>query len=318
MPSGTLFRKQRMDILLKQYNNDRPTVLDNLIKNPKSLQVVLSLLSPPQLRQIVSSQKIVNLALLKHPESLVILLEACPEEQRLEMMQIKVENDQKILQRAFEMYHTRKISKLFMLLPPSHRLIALRGMSANQDSTKLFEIRITVFPDADIMLIKNIIDEDTSLHNLLQPLKEYGKQLALEDTEKGEIVIKLVKELNQTINEFYDNIVASDSDEKKEQIFSEFKRDFKIKLHSKDAEMQAHRKIWKPIVANILLGIGTFGIAFLAMLIKAVTGYCSGQLTFNNTCFFAHTQREQYIDATQQRLDSADLCYKTKWRSLLD
>ncbi|ASQ45638.1 ankyrin repeat domain-containing protein [Legionella clemsonensis] len=296
--------EQRLPILLKQ-NKEGQTVLDNAIQNPKSLQAALSLLPQSQFIQVVRSPKILT-QVLKKPDSLLILLEACPEEQRLEMMQIKTENDPQILQQVFETYHPRKISKLIMLLPMLHRLKAFQSIRANQDSMKLLEIITTVFPHTDIVLMDKIIHEDTSLHNLLQPLKEYGQQLAKEDTEKGETVIKLVNKLNQTINEFYTNIVASDSDEKKGQIFAAFKRDFKIKLHSKDEEMQTHRKKWKPILANILLGIGTFGTAFLAMLIKAATGYYSGKLHFNNVCFFAHTQREQQIEATQQRLDSLD------------
>lgn len=150
---------------------------------------------------------------------------------------------------------------------------------------------------------------DAKLNNLLNALAKmdaYGKKLQTEGaTDKGKAAIQLAQELNLEIHLF---ILKSAGAKPDLLAIDLFKKEFSQKLHSKDELMHAHRAIWKPIVANILIALT--GIGFLALLINmayqaTLINKDNSQPFVNKFLFFAKPKSQEITETVDKELNSA-------------
>jgi hypothetical protein len=130
------------------------------------------------------------------------------------------------------------------------------------------------------------------LYNKINKMGKYGAKLSALNLVKGQIVVELAGQLKGMLKE-------ASKIEKTPDSLETFKKDFHKILHSKDTEMQAHRKIWKPITANILIALT--GIGLLAIIVKAASHAIdfskkNQPTSFNNSFFFAKTSSQELGD----------------------
>lgn len=131
-----------------------------------------------------------------------------------------------------------------------------------------------------------------TLYFNIKQMELYGRSLLSDDKEKGQVAITLAKDLMQKADNFF-KISLKDGIKPKE--FIQFSSEFKKLLHSKDAEMSTHRKLWKPIVANIFLALT--GVGLLAIVIKSGINIIKSptHVTLESCLFFNKTNRQEKI-----------------------
>lgn len=153
----------------------------------------------------------------------------------------------------------------------------------------------------------NAINSLPQFHQLINAIKKmsvYGKKLIKEnEKKKGDLAIKLADELLDTLEAFYKK---SHHTPISQEAINQFKQVFKEKLHEQDEQMEAHRKIWKPITANIFLAFT--GIGFLALLGNmAYEAYKASKENkvpkFNQLFFFARTNTEKAATTIEKELN---------------
>ncbi len=132
-------------------------------------------------------------------------------------------------------------------------------------------------------------------------MNQYGQSLKSNHKQKGVAVIALADKLQDKICSFVKNI---EHFEPPIEALEQFKTDFIALLHSEDKVMNAHSRIWKPIVANILIALS--GVGLLAIIAKAVTHVITAKrkedISFNRAFFFARTHSQQNIDNVEHEM----------------
>ncbi|OGT61010.1 MAG: hypothetical protein A3E85_03550 [Gammaproteobacteria bacterium RIFCSPHIGHO2_12_FULL_45_12] len=124
----------------------------------------------------------------------------------------------------------------------------------------------------------------TALYEKIEAMNTYGKSLKETDDKKGTIAVELSAGLKKIADDFF-------MKPQKQAAFQGFKDEFSRLLHSQDDQMNEHRKIWKPILANIsiaLTGVGALMLGCKLIYSKLTTGKFS--------FFFDTTKRQQQVD----------------------
>ncbi|HGU7315425.1 TPA: hypothetical protein ACNBB3_000930 [Legionella pneumophila] len=160
-------------------------------------------------------------------------------------------------------------------------------------------------------IISEIVEViSTSFDNLYRKIKimrDYGETLVSE-TDK-----KTVAQLSSDLANKLDNIKIKISQGKLETDEIElFQAQFKTLLHSKDKLMITHEALWKPILANIALGIFTLGFGFLAIGIKAgialVNAYQKDEkVSASDILFFTQSKAQSAIASMEKEVDLEEL-----------
>jgi hypothetical protein len=140
--------------------------------------------------------------------------------------------------------------------------------------------------------------ELTLLYDKIREMRQYGETI---NTEKGTEVQILADELKGKLSHYLNDEVISKILNKQPfdpKTLIQFKEDFTILAHSKDTQMNEHREIWKPIVANIILALTGVGLLALVgnIIIQIARSATDKQaISFNNLFFFAKTHSESLI-----------------------
>lgn len=129
--------------------------------------------------------------------------------------------------------------------------------------------------------------EKDRLFAAIKAMRDDGEKLiggkTKRDRECGRVAIELADHLKSEADTFYNKNYSADK-------VPEFKKNFKVLLHSQDDIMTHHRAKWKVIVANIALAMTVVGaIALAARVAKQKIQGKSPSL------FFSKTNREQHI-----------------------
>ncbi|MFA6302078.1 MAG: hypothetical protein WC627_02975 [Legionella sp.] len=149
--------------------------------------------------------------------------------------------------------------------------------------------------------INNSIQEKKlSLLYAIDRMQLYASKLTAEDINKSIKIVALAENLKNEVHNFCSELNHQDAD------VAGFKEKFKDMLHSQDRLMNEHRKIWKPIIANILIALTGFGL--VALILKAGTNAAVALVTkkpisFNDSFFFAKT-------ASQEKIEEIEACLK--------
>ncbi len=166
----------------------------------------------------------------------------------------------------------------------------------------LFKIKSDAVYPLDIIQQKNIRHEAkiinelktkpviADLFNKIRAMLFFGETLSKSGSGKGIVVVNHANTLNNKLS----NFLLTSSEEKPTIIqINAFKADFIRTLNYANTAMQAHRKIWNPIIANILIALT--GIGFIAIVVKvAVDAIKHGkQMSINGSLFFATTNSEK-------------------------
>ncbi|KTD22580.1 hypothetical protein [Legionella londiniensis] len=141
-----------------------------------------------------------------------------------------------------------------------------------------------------------------NLDQKIDLMRKYGERLAKEDEDKGKTAKKLAYKLKEKVDIFVQN--AAETDPQSGEI-NRFKLEFIDLLHSKDKSMDTYKKAWKPIVDDILAALS--GIGLVALTIKSGSNAVHSirnnkPFTFNDSCFFARTRREEQVQEIESAL----------------
>ncbi len=145
-----------------------------------------------------------------------------------------------------------------------------------------------------------------NLYAAITKMSDYSDILRREDDQKANLVTSYAQDLQFKL----DALVLGKCN------MQQFNTDFSQALHAKDSELQAHRKIWKPIVANITMALAgmsaalmllsavmaaaVIGIGVALFVLNAVIVARSGKaLSVNSLLFFAKTNSERNNDAIE-------------------
>lgn len=138
---------------------------------------------------------------------------------------------------------------------------------------------------------KKYVESIRELHAHVLAMRRYALDvISPADTACCDTVFNLTHELCTHISRF---VMDSPNAKPDEKSFEAFRELFTARLNSKNDEMEKHRALWKPIVANILIGLTTLG---LAILIK---------LVITQSFFFEKTRRQEHVDAIGESLAAA-------------
>lgn len=139
--------------------------------------------------------------------------------------------------------------------------------------------------------VKISIDLESLDQLILQvnALKSYANGEPAFNQNEKECVSRLADELLELTKKA--NHITS------ERQLATFKKEFKQKLHSHDALMNKHFKIWKPLIANILVALTGLGLVVLAIRLM-YTKYKFGRCSF----FLDTTPEQRQIDNVHAKL----------------
>lgn len=126
-----------------------------------------------------------------------------------------------------------------------------------------------------------------TLYKHINKMDKYGQDLNNKKGAPNEA--KVIRQLARELTLELDKLVSQDTLPTSTQ-YQQFKEDFTCRLHSQDKSMSTHRKLWKPIVANILIGICTLGLALVSQAIVSKLTQRHAQLFFSKTKR-QHTQK---------------------------
>lgn len=134
-----------------------------------------------------------------------------------------------------------------------------------------------------------------NLYERIAHMREYGEKLDTEGNTCGIDVSKLADQLQTDVDHF---VLAHKDASPNKASYTSFKTQFTARLHSQDDEMSKHREAWKPILANICIGIVSLGIAigFKLIISKLSTGRAS--------LFFDETARQEKIQSIDKSLQT--------------
>ena len=142
-----------------------------------------------------------------------------------------------------------------------------------------------------------------ALYAQLHRMKEYGQKLK---EPALSTVTNLAKDLTRDLDDFI--VRTFDPDHLTEPLspgdianhFNDFKERFTARLHTQDQLMAQHTKKWRPMVANILAGVATLGIALGVKLVysKLKEGHAS--------FFMSKTGKEQHVKRVEDTLRNFD------------
>jgi hypothetical protein len=129
------------------------------------------------------------------------------------------------------------------------------------------------------------------LYQQIAHLHDYAKHLP--NKSDSIIVSNLAKKLRNDIDRF---VCAHPDTLPQKNHYEQFKEKFITRLHSENETMNKHRAAWKPLLANIVIGLLTVGIALGIKLLhsKLNTGHSS--------LFFANTHRQEKLLAMETSL----------------
>ena len=133
-------------------------------------------------------------------------------------------------------------------------------------------------------------------------MRDYGRQLADQDSAKSKVVHDLSDSLLDKVNSLY---LRNPGKKITEEDINLFKQDFIRQLHSQDKLLQEHISLWKPIVANILIALT--GVGLLAIIGKVVVEAVHAHreqrsMSFNKALFFAKTTPQKCVEAIDDAL----------------
>lgn len=146
----------------------------------------------------------------------------------------------------------------------------------------------------------NFQKHKNNLYKKIDKMRKYGETFLNLDSEKRDVVIKLSEALQKKA----DNFFKEKPDFNTTQIFLS---EFKSLLHSE--KMNEHRKIWKPIVANLLIALTGVGAIALAHRVISSTVE-NNEFSFNSAFFFAKTNRQKKIEKIDKSIDLAVQAYR--------
>jgi TPR repeat protein len=168
-------------------------------------------------------------------------------------------------------------------------LMYMEGQGAKKDYKHAFELFEQYKQAMSLEEVYEYWENDNEIRTLYTQIKkmmQYGEEIG---GDKGDLVKCYAKFLELKLDIFFMNSICKPPTLEEEKAF---KLEFSKLLHSKDKEMQSHRKAWKPIVANILIALT--GIGLVAIIAK-VTAHAVSSPIFskNKAFFFAQTQTER-------------------------
>jgi hypothetical protein len=136
-------------------------------------------------------------------------------------------------------------------------------------------------------------------------MRKYGLSLSSEHINKGTAVVNLADVLEAKIDKFYKKSLEKQPN--KQDLF-DFKNEVKVLLNSKNDLMAKHRRIWKPIIANILISLT--GVGLLALTVHAFANAVKSvirheRMTVSKILFFGKTTSEKKINDIEQAIESA-------------
>jgi hypothetical protein len=270
-----------LDALI-QKNKNGDNVLDRACNNsPVALKILLDSLSDENKLTIINEKNRYRYTKLQwsiHKQNnLKVFLQALPETSRLALV---LEEDQKgrsLLDRAQN--------------NPSLLSIILQGFP--EIAPLLPHDTDTLFTLNNVHFLKHLLQS----FDHIRQLKNYATHLVnysdndLDRTE-GIKAINLADHLNRSINNFIKAKISSDRDmEQQAQIA------FKMSIQKGYNEMYVHRKIWKPLLSNLI--IAATGIGILLIIANfIVTGHA----------FFSQTQRQKRIDEIKNNFNVIENC----------
>ncbi|KTD21368.1 ADP-ribosylation factor-like protein [Legionella londiniensis] len=162
-------------------------------------------------------------------------------------------------------------------------------------------------------LYKEIEKPAQKLIHALAKMRDYGNKLAQEGVDKSKTILTLHKKLCERLGLEAHGLDGSPSEIKaiknafkNERDIQLFQNQFKEMLHSEDGSMSRHRKVWKPIVANIMLALTGVGAAIMAAraaghLVHSLATRKSPSL--RATFFFTDTNSMKNINSVEEALD---------------
>ncbi|KTD81766.1 hypothetical protein [Legionella waltersii] len=264
-------REGRLKVVVLEKDAKGFTLLHYASFFPNELKTILELL-PEEQRMTAIFYPSVNLIddVIDRPQSLKAVLDVCSEEQKIAVLKTKSPHLQSILYRVA--MNTEVLRVIQESLNESQHPFAVE---LNDRISSILNLKLAI----DLM-------------------RQYGKSL---EALKGATVVTLADGLEQQVNDFLQSIKTNPKEMKKR--LEDFKREFIVLLNSKNKEMQHHRAIWKPIVANVLIALSGIGLFLLGCrLAKQV--YSQQPMTVNNCLFFAKTSSEIKQQQVQKRLDA--------------
>lgn len=137
------------------------------------------------------------------------------------------------------------------------------------------------------------VEKTNGLYEQITIMRNHGTMLKEIDEPCGDSVCRLADKLQTDLDHF---VSAHENSLPDETAYANFSRDFSARLHSQDDEMSKHRAVWKPVMANILIGVFTLGIAIGIKL--ACSKISTGRASF----FFEETARNQKIQSVDESL----------------
>lgn len=168
----------------------------------------------------------------------------------------------------------------------------------------------TPFADKSLCIgrMKQASTQLRDLYNSIEELSRHAKTMGRE--EKGAQLEEHVDTLRNRLDDFlYESAQNGLTPEQEKQ----FKIEFTDLLHSKDPEMDHHRTIWKPIVANILISLT--GIGFVALIVKMIAHILDSKKThfsFNKAVFFGQTQSQSLAKEIEKTTENTPLFYNSQ------
>ncbi|SNV07849.1 Ankyrin repeat protein [Legionella waltersii] len=242
---------------------------------PSLLQSLLELLPEGQCLEALTFSDIYGEPVLhliaKSPDALTEILKRVPEQQRIEVLQVKDKTKSTILDSA-----TNRSQILWSILPvlPKEERVELVLKYLNKD----------------------VVDQFLNIRQAINELRSHGKRIS---EPKGKVIQCLADELDELVNTFLERNITKTN---LKDGFEEFQMKFMNKLHSNDNEMQKHRMIWKPIVANLLIALSGVGILLIGCKV-AMQMIEKKPLTLNNSLFFAKTRSQELEEQVEQVLN---------------
>ncbi|KTD54783.1 ankyrin repeat domain-containing protein [Legionella quateirensis] len=314
-----LYPKERCLTVLQEVNNDGDTALHLATSNPASLRMLLPLypqegLLGALMQKNKNEDNVLDRACNSSPEALKILLDSLSDEDKLSIINETNRYGYTKLQWSIHNQHNLKVflhalpesSRLSLVLEEDQKGRSLLDRAMNHPSLLLIILQgfpeiaphlphdtETLFTINNVPFLKHLlqcVDHIRQLKNYATHLVNYSDN-ELDRTE-GIKAINLAEHLNRSINNFIKAKINSDRDmEHQAQIA------FKISIQKGYNDMNVHRKIWKPLLSNLI--IAATGIGILLII---------GNFIVTGHVFFSQTQRQKRIDEIKNNFNVIENC----------
>ena len=144
----------------------------------------------------------------------------------------------------------------------------------------------------------------SSLYKLIDDVKQYGSSLSRDkkDKKNNKEEAKIVQDLAAKLSVLVDSFVVTNelaTPAQKSENFKRFRAHFTHRAHSADDVLKRHNTIWKPLIANLLIGLLTVGIALGVKLI-----YSALVERRKSPLFFDRTKAQETLDTLETKIEA--------------